>query len=402
MRRSICSAVVCLLQVVALGSFAHAQDSVEAPEGRFRFGPVRFTPSIAITSLGVDTNVFNEFDDPKQDTTAVFGPRADYWMSLGRGRVQGKTSVDYSYFRQYDSQRSFGTSNELSLSVPLNRLKPFVEGAYTNTRQRPGYEIDARARRREYLGRGGIELRLGGRSFVTFDVTQEHYRFESEDEFLGTRLGRELNRDSQAMALTFEQRLTPLTTFVVATERRTDRFVQSPRRDANAFKVTPGFEFKPFALIDGSVYVGYKRFETLESAVPDFSGVTAAADLGYTLRATRLTLKLARDVMYSYQLTEPYYLLTDVGGSVTQRITSTWDVVGRAARQRLDYRALTMTDLGRIDRSWQYGGGVGYRLGQFIRLGFDIDRFKRTSDIRIRQFEGWRAGGSVSYGVEQR
>ena len=72
----IAATTTCLL--VGLASPARGQD-VPTPEdaARFRFGPIRFTPVLNITNLGVDSNVFNEADDPKSDNTAVFGPLAD-------------------------------------------------------------------------------------------------------------------------------------------------------------------------------------------------------------------------------------------------------------------------------------------------------------------------------------
>ena len=83
LQKLMAATAACLL--VALASPASGQD-VPAPEeaARFRFGPIRFTPVLNITSLGVDSNVFNEADNPKSDTTAVFGPLADYWVKLGR------------------------------------------------------------------------------------------------------------------------------------------------------------------------------------------------------------------------------------------------------------------------------------------------------------------------------
>jgi hypothetical protein len=69
---------------------------------------------------------FNDPDNPRSDTTAVFGPRADYWVRVGAGRLIGQTEVDYFYFREYDTQRSFGTINNLRLEVPLARIVPFA------------------------------------------------------------------------------------------------------------------------------------------------------------------------------------------------------------------------------------------------------------------------------------
>ena len=81
-------AATAICGVIAVAPPARAQD-VPPPEepGRFRFGPIRFTPVLGITNVGVDTNVFNDADDPKEDFTAVFGPRAQYWVKLGRTRV---------------------------------------------------------------------------------------------------------------------------------------------------------------------------------------------------------------------------------------------------------------------------------------------------------------------------
>ncbi len=104
--------LVCALQTtIATSLFAQGllqQPQLPDPEaiGRFRLGFVRFTPSITLTNLGVDTNVFNELDDPKDDFTVSFGPKAEFWSRLGpRGHLYGNVGLDYQYFQEYDSQR---------------------------------------------------------------------------------------------------------------------------------------------------------------------------------------------------------------------------------------------------------------------------------------------------------
>jgi hypothetical protein len=373
--------------------------------GRFRIGPVRVTPSIALSQLGVDTNVFNELDDPKQDTTAIVGPKAEFWSRLGpRAVVYGTTSVDYHYFQRYESQRSFGTTNAARLDVDLGRLMPFAEGSFTSTRVRPGYEIDARARRNESLGRAGVGLDLGSRTELLAWGVLARYRYDATEEFLGTNLANALNRDSTGIGSTLNVTLTPLTTFVVEAEVQQDRFVRSPERDADTLRVTPGFRFKPFALIDGNLFVGYRRFDTLSPLVPDYSGLAAAVDLGYNLRATRFVGRYSRDVTYSFETTEPYYLLTDAGLDVTQKITNDWDAIGRVGRFTLDYEVVMIPGLpARTDRGLTYGGGVGYRLGDRTRIGMDIDYYERRSVVDVaRSYDGVRVGLSVTYGTLQR
>lgn len=404
MRHSIVAIAVSLLGLCAAAPLGAQSPEDDAAEGaRFRLGPIRFTPAIAITSLGVDTNVFNTAVDPEQDVTAVFGPKVDYWLRLGRARLSGSSTLDYAYFKEFESQRSFGTTQRLRLAVPLTRVTPFVEGTFTSTRQRPGYEIDARARRQESGGRAGLDLHLTSKSTVRLAAGRAQYRFDANDTFLDQNLSTRLDRDSDVAQVEFRQKLTPLTTFVVAGERQQDRFVYSPQRDADSIRVMPGFEFKPFALIDGSVAVGYRQFDTTSALVPDFEGIVADADLGYTLRATRFTVRTRRDIEYSFEALDPYYVLTDVNGSVTQRITSRWDLVARGGRHRLDYGAVSLDPAGgRVDRGWLAGGGVGLHLGEQLRLGVEAIRYVRESSLAWRQYEAWRIGGSFTYGVKNR
>jgi len=187
---------------------------------------------------------------------------------------------------------------------------------------------------------------------------------------------------------------------VVGEERR-DRFIVSPGRDADGIRIATGFEFKPFALISGKGEVGYRSFHTLSAVVPDYEGPVASADLAYVLRATRLALRVQHDVTYSFEALEPYYLLTDVAVSVTQRLTSRWDVTGRVAREMLDYRAVGVsTAPEHTDRVNQFGGGAGYRVGEFVRLGIDTDFMSRRSPITFRSYDGWRTGFSITYGMK--
>jgi hypothetical protein len=107
-----------------------------------------------------------------------------------------------------------------------------------------------------------------------------------------------------------------------------------------------------------------------------------------------------RDIQYSYEVDQPYYVLTGVGGSVTRVVGFGWDVVVRAANQSLAYRDtanVSESTAGRVDRVVSWGGGVGYRLSQGARVGFNADYFSRRSPIYERDYEGLRAGLAVTY-----
>jgi hypothetical protein len=397
-------AALCLAFGIALP--ARAQQPVEPSEAaRFRWGALRFTPSLAITDVGIDNNVFNEAEHRKQDTTAAIGPAAALWMNLGRGRLSGKASGQYLYFKEYENQRSWNTNVDMRLQFPLVRIKPFVAGTYVNTRERPGFEIDSRARRRDQTVSIGTDIRLSGKTSFVVSAGQARFAYDKNETFLGAELARVLDRRADTETLQLRYILTPLTTFVVSTEATQDRFVIQTIRNADSIRVMPGFELKPFALISGRVGVGFRHFNALSPDVPDYNGVIASVDAQYSMAATNFHVTVNRDLNYSFEAQEPYYALTDSVLTITQRVTRVWDIVGRGGRQSLAYRrfsSLTGESSTRVDHGTLVGLGVGYRLGKTVRLGIDANYYQRESPTaNLRDFEGLRVGASVSYGLPQ-
>ena len=104
---------------------------------------------------------------------------------------------------------------------------------------------------------------------------------------------------------------------------------------------------------------------------------------------------------YSYELDEPYYILTDAGVQVTERVTGHWDLVGRAARQWLNYQQLVSSGLSsREDHGWHLGMGTGWWVGTAMRVGVDADYVTRDSPVPFRSYSGWRVGGNLTYGPQ--
>ena len=114
-----------------------------------------------------------------------------------------------------------------------------------------------------------------------------HIAFDRDETFLGAELARSLNRRTDVEGFQFLYALTPLTTFAVRTERDSRPLASETTRNADSYRVMPGFEFKPFALISGSAFVGFRHFNALNDAIPDFDGVVATVDARYVIRATR-------------------------------------------------------------------------------------------------------------------
>lgn len=383
---------------------AWAQDApTPADTARFRVGALRFTPSIAVTSVGIDNNVFNEVDDPKRDTTAAVGPGVALWLKLGKGRFSGKTAGQYLYFKEYANQRAWNTNSDALLELPTAHLAPFIGGAYINSRERPGFEIDSRSRRRDQTLTLGTSVRFSPKTTLIISGSRAQLRYDQSETFLGSDLSTALDRRGDTEHVELRYALTPLTTLVVIADSMQDRFITADTRDADSIRVMPGFDLKPFALISGKVAVGFRHFNMLQDGAADFDGLVAAVNARYVLGPTQFAVRANRDVVYSFETTSPYYALTDLGLDITERITHSWDVVARGGRQSLAYRKAVATSTlpGRTDRGVMYGAGLGYRLGESVRLGVDANVYRRDSQASVRNYEGLRIGASVSYATPQ-
>ena len=405
-RRNLAVVAFGLWLVTPGGAFAQAVDPGAPPSTvRLRFGPLFLNPMLGLTNIGIDDNVFNDpvTGNPESDFTMTVTPAADLWLRFGPTWIGSNIREDLVYYQTFESERSANTSIRLNWTIPFNRLVLVPGMTYLNTHARPGFEIDTRAPRVEWGYNGALELRVGSNTYLGVRGDRRTTEFDQTAEFDGTNLSDELNRTVTNAGFTFRLQATPLTsiTFDVSTEQ--DRFEFSPARNTDSTRFDAGVKFDPAALIKGSAVFGYRDFRPFSSAVPGYQGTTAAVDLSYVLQdSTRFTLTIGRDVEYSYDVNQPYYLQTGLTGSISQQIYGPVDVVGRIGGQRLEYRdraGASVTAPDRTDHVMSYGGGIGYHMGRDVRIGFNIDKQQRDSAVDSKQYNGLRYGVSVIYGL---
>lgn len=376
--------------------------SEAAAEARLRAGPIALNPRFALRDVGIDTNVLNEEDQPQRDFTMTAGPGLEAILRVGRVWVTSTSGVEWVYYRTLESQRSFNVEQRVRVDLDLLHLVPHVEAGYERARQRINFELDGRLEERRTDVGAGLEIRPGARTVI--DLRGSRTRVDFADElFAGTPLANVLNREESRAGIDVEYALTPLTTLTFESALVQERFEASSFRDSDSLRLVPGLQFDPFALISGEVHVGMQRFETREESIPDYTGLVASVDVSYTLRDNiRFTVRTERDVQYSIEELEPFYVRTGAGLEVTKVIGLNWDVVATAHRTGLAYQAVegavVLDRDARVDRIDEYRLGLGRHLGENIRVGVDVMHIERRSDRPGRSYAGWRTGGSVTYG----
>ena len=402
------AAIVCLAAsaVEAQPKWTARLDEVRQ-DVRLHAGPFYVKPTLLLKELGTDSNVFNSAGEEVSDFTFTVTPQAETFVPIARrALLKLTTAADLVYFADYASERSVDPQIIARAEGYLTRLMVFGEAAYLNTRQRPNYEVDVRSRHVEDAITLGTELALTSRFLLTVQGRQSEVRYDADDA-LGTALQRTLNNRRDALQLTARHRLTSLTTIASRFDLFRDRFEYSPVRDSRSYRIMPGVEFRPQALLKGSAYIGYRKFTPeRQDVLPDFDGLVADLGLSYTLLgATSFGATYRRDLTYSYEEFQPFFIDNTVGVSVRRALGQRFDVVGSIDRHRYDYQRTLTADAAlpeavqQVDTTWNYSASFGYRLRPESRLAFGVSYWQRDSTTRrFREYDNLRVGLSITSG----
>ena len=112
-------------------------------------------------------------------------------------------------------------------------------------------------------------------------------------------------------------------------------------------------------------------------------------------------MQVIRDLEYSYDFQQPYYIQTGVIASYTRGLFGGLNGAVRVGLQNLAYRGrfgLQQQVINRTDVVSLFGGSVGYRVAGDMRVVFNVDKQERNSDLVGRSYGGLRYGTSVTYG----
>ena len=365
-------------------------------------GPVGISPTLLLRDVGRDENVFNDRVDPKGDFTFSLLPRAELLFKPRALRLSYVASTEYVYYRKYESERSTNLSSAVRADLSLGWFHPFVLASGTSTRQRLNQEVDVRARHHERVYEGGFGIRAGTRLTLGASARTTRLRFD-EALFRGENLTASFDSDRDAIDGSVGLQLTPFTSFTLVASREQQRFNIARERDSDSLRITPTFSFSPEAVLNGSIAIGYRKFSPRSSTIPGYAGFVATATIGTTLwNRHHLDMMFTRDVRYSYERDTPYYLAT--GGNVTMisQLGGPFDLRLTGAWQSLDYRGIRGGAIGEhpgTDTFTSYGGGLGYRIRDQLRLGFNTEWSGRDSQLSLdREYRNRRIFASVTWG----
>lgn len=365
---------------VGTGPLTGTLAETEPTAGVISLGPVKVAPGLTIRELGWDSNVFNDPESaiPKEDYLVAMQPDAAVFARLRFVKVSAYAGLDLNYFKEYTAENSTGHLLRGRLDLLLGRLRPFVAAGETKIRARPNGEVDVRADRQDSELSGGVAFDLSAHSLVYAAAVATEFAFD--DAFEGdVNVASTMTRDGNDYSAGVRTDLTPLLALTLLGGYHEDLFTYVPLRNTESYYGSAQLKFAPEGVINGSAAVTYRSMTPVDPTVRPFRGILGTVGLTYSfLEVGRLNLGLGRNLEYSFDTAEAYYLENTISLVYTHRIVGMIDVQVKGSRSLFDYEA-SDTVPAHNDTLDAAGGSLGYNLKNRTRVAVNYEYSRRRS-----------------------
>jgi len=382
---------------------AAAQESFIVPSTRvFTAGPISLYPQVALRDTGTDSNVYLDSSSPRSDLTYSLTPRLYAVVPIGHTRFVGTGTGDLVYYRTYEDQRSLTAVLEGRYELTSPGFRPFVEMGFASRGDRVGLEIDTRARHTQSTVMTGADVDVTPMTALTAWVGHSASAYDRDQEYVSFILADQLNHTRDTVAAGARFHVTSLTTVLLAADFERDRFELAPLRNADSFRVGPAIALDTGAALTGNAKGGFRAFKPRYPNVPSYRGFVGTARLHYVLPdIVKLDLEANRDLAYSYDPVQPYYMESGGRLTATQRVLGPLELIGIAERREIRNQRIGGTAFdGRREVTTSLGGGFGIQVQNQMRFTFTYEHTQRTSTEPVgRDYERTRVLGSISYGL---
>jgi hypothetical protein len=324
-------------------------------------------------------------------------PDVDAFANLGLLQFTGAAASEFTYFKDYASERSVARQYRGRLEGTFSLIRPFVAGAFNHIHTRPNEEIDARASREETEMTVGLAAAVSpiARLFVMGSRLATDY--DDSETFQDIALAEALNRHEDTISAGLRVQVTPFTTITIAGGYAQHTFDFSAR-NATSRGGKIDVEFSPEAVIRGKLSLGFDDFRPDDPARPPYRGLIGQAGLTYSVleRAT-LAVGFNRLIQYSYDESESHFVQTAADVTWTQRVAGPYDAQVRLSREWLDYAVSSFHPV-----VGGYQIGVGYNLRDTSRISVNFEYAERAAEDRPeRQYDRRRIFTSYTYGFRR-
>jgi hypothetical protein len=356
----------------------------------WKWGPFRIQPMIIISDAGYDSNVYYQPNAVK-DFWLTTGPALNAYLPIRKKIVfQFSESPQYVFFRKTTRERTWNNYFSGQLHFLFRKFFLSLGGSLNNARERWNTEIDIRPMRKEQSLHGEMLYQRKNKISLSVGIRWFKYDYESV-EYAGFNVRELLSRQESYLNPVAYYQLTHRIRAFVEGEYGTFKF-QNPlsRRNSDSQALYAGFDFSTAAKIRGKIRLGYKKFNSLDKAMPDYQGLVADTNLSVRL-LRNLTVRCVyrRNVQFSIWFDNTFYLENWGGGGASLYFFR------RKIRLDYDYNLglntypatqLSGSSIKREDKYTVHSVGLYFRIKKDVGVGVMAGRWERSIN-----FYGWNA-----------
>jgi len=358
-------------------------------EAAWHFGPFRIQPSLVISNVGVDSNIFYSPAEPIKDFTITAGPAATVYVPIHRKFVLSLYgSPQYVWYSKTEQERTWNYYFNGAAQLSLKNVFFSLEGTYSDARERWNTEIDIRPRRKEKGYGGSVLIRAAWKTSFSLGYRTVKYDYESVVYGDSFDVRERLNRQESYANFSLFYQASTQRRFFLDFEYGLYQFdfaTQAAIGNSRSGAAYAGLEFSRLGRrVRGRVRIGYKKYDVRAVDGPDYQGVVGDSQLWIRLaKPFVIRGSYVRDVRFSLWYDNPYYLESRPGAGV-----SLYPL--RFLRLDYDYSVGRNTypvvggggpDVKRLDEYTIQSAGIYFRIRKSVALGFIASWWARDSNL---------------------
>lgn len=415
---ALCLAMIVISLLTVLNRSAAAQGSTWTGESlaqmvesaRWHLGALRINASLGIASAGFDTDIYyGYFETPTPDVTITASAPIQILAPFGKKVVlEFSDSPQYLFFLKTKRERAWNNILQGRFHVALEKLYAQVGGGQSNVRTRLSPELDINIRQIATTLDGSALWQFSNHVSLAALYGFARYTYGSS-EVGEWELASSLNRHEHLIDLaTYIQSSTRVRLFING-QYGHYAFSESAmaNRDARSYCILGGITFVPqkgelgpIERPQGSISLGIKRLDMIDSSRSDGSGVVGAIDVSAGLiEKTTASARFSRDFAFSIYSDGTFYLSTSFGGGISRQLSRKTILSYAVTSGWSGYPEEVGADDNRNYRFTSHTISLGVRISRYLRASLMTSLGKRTrgnlDSPKHRNFFGL----SLVYGV---
>lgn len=295
----------------------------------WKLGSLRANSALELSNAGYDSDIFyGYFIEPINDFTLSAGLPVQIFVPISKTIVLDFFDrPQYLFYLDTKGERAWNNIFKGRVHLTLKNLYFQAAGGLASIRQRMSPELNINIRQKEDSLNGLVLWQTSREVSFAFLYSGMTYDY-GDAEIGGTALSVTLNRDEEYVDfVTFIQPNSRVRVFLDG-QRSTYTFLDSSSRykDTRSFGVFGGFDFvpqeegvRPIAPIQGRISVGYKRFDIIDPAFIDGSGLVGTINVSAgIMKKTTGRAFFSRDFQFSAYSNATFYTSTTYGGGISR------------------------------------------------------------------------------------